>query len=248
MPSPQVERDVRFLKVYSLVSTLVLLALVGSKTLEGQSPRQRFTEIDVERINVVEGSGQVAMVISNSARQTRVIWEGREQPTTIVQPRPAAGLIFVDAAGNEVGGLIYNANITPGGGFEAVRSLTFDQHNQDQVIAIQYVDGSAGRRYGLSVWDRPSAITSKEMADALQGARDEQTMSARLGPLAKARGVTVRPGLQRIFLGSQNGTPSLRMADVQGRDRVRMVIGQDDQPRLEFLDAAGSVVYALPPR
>ncbi len=63
----KLEREVRWLKVYAAVATLCCAVFVASAfTL--QSRRQKFEEIDVERINVVEKDGKLRMVISNQER------------------------------------------------------------------------------------------------------------------------------------------------------------------------------------
>lgn len=58
----KLEKEVRTLKAYVVVATLLCAVLVAAFTM--QSRKQKFGEIDVERINVVEKDGQVKMVIS----------------------------------------------------------------------------------------------------------------------------------------------------------------------------------------
>src|SRR6476646_4074910 len=74
--SQQLERDVRFLKRYSIVMTATLLVVsVGAFV---RPPRhEKFGEIDVERINVVEPDGKYRMVISNTPRSIGPIYKGK---------------------------------------------------------------------------------------------------------------------------------------------------------------------------
>ena len=67
----KLEKEVRFLKIYALASTLgfSLLLLASFKS----SKHQKFEEIDVERINIVEKDGSLKMVISNQEKQTGFI-------------------------------------------------------------------------------------------------------------------------------------------------------------------------------
>jgi hypothetical protein len=248
MTLDQVERQLRVLKMYAVISTVAFLIAVVAVTGDAQSQRQRFTEIDVERINVVEPDGRPAMVIANSQRMVRVILEGKELESRLAPQRRSAGMIFMDQQGNEVGGLIYGATVNADGSYNATRTLTFDQHNQDQVVGIQYQDNGSARSYGLSMWDRPPQLTMKEMMTALAATTDSQSVEERLGPIAKAKGITRRPGLRRVFLGSQNGTPALRLSDVEGRERVRVLVDADNTPRMEFLDEQGKVTYSVPQR
>lgn len=53
-------------------------------------------------------------------------------------------------------------------------------------------------------------------------------------------------GSPRIFLGSPNRTAVLGMRDTARRDRIRLSVDSSDEPRLEFLNAAGDVVLMLP--
>ena len=245
MTVDRLERQLRWLQVYAVCSTVLFLASLGAVTTYTQNQRQRFAEIDVERINVVEPDGKTAMVIANSQRMTRSIVDGREVAAGTAPQRRTAGLIFVDQQGNEVGGLIYGVTVNADGTYNATRSFTIDQHQQDQVIGIQYQDNGRNRAYGLGVWDRPTEMTMRDLANALEGA-DPSQVEQRLTALAKAKGVTRRPGLRRVFLGSQNGTPALRLSDIDGRERLRLFIESDGTPKLEFLDAQGRVVSSLP--
>ena len=62
-------RELRLLQAW-VVATTAGLAILGMSWLgEAQATRTRFTEIDVERINIVESDGRVRLVIANGARQ-----------------------------------------------------------------------------------------------------------------------------------------------------------------------------------
>src|SRR6267142_1353736 len=102
----RLEREVRCLKIYATVATLVCAVFVLSAfALQGK--KQKFEEIDVERINIVEKDGKLRMVISNEARQHPGIANGK-----IIQrkgPRPP-GMIFFNHLGDEMGGLIFGDN------------------------------------------------------------------------------------------------------------------------------------------
>ncbi|MBC8085586.1 MAG: hypothetical protein H7Z21_20500, partial [Hymenobacter sp.] len=61
-------RQLRWLKIYTLMSTLVFVALLFMAFSRNHMP-PRFQEIEVERINVVEKDGTLKMVISNQEKQ-----------------------------------------------------------------------------------------------------------------------------------------------------------------------------------
>jgi hypothetical protein len=49
-----------------------------------------------------------------------------------------------------------------------------------------------------------------------------------------------------VFLGSQDRTAALRLMDTNGRKRIRIVVDTSNEPRMEFVDEAGKVVFSLP--
>ena len=248
MTIDQLTRDVRLLKTYAVTMTaLVVVLLLGGIGL-AQNQRTKFVEIDVERINVVDANGKVAFVLANPQRMPGPSIGGKELPRELSQGRTgSAGMLFVDAQGNEVGGLLYGARVRPDGTYSASASLTFDQHNQDQVVGVQYADTAEGRAYGLSVWDRPTKISLQDLAGLMTTIPDRQTREARFRELAQERGETVT-GARRVFVGSQDRTASVRVMDTTGRDRVRVLVDATNNPRIEFLDENGAVTYSLPPR
>jgi hypothetical protein len=86
----KLEKEVRFLKIYASVATLVCAVFLFSAFLM-QSKKQKFEEIDVERINIVEKNGKLDMVISNHERQHPGIVNGKIIERK--EPRPP-GMIF----------------------------------------------------------------------------------------------------------------------------------------------------------
>jgi len=247
MTLSQLEREVRVLKVYSAISTVLIVFALLMGQGRAQSSRLRFAEIDAERINIVEADGRLSLVLANTQRMPGPMLAGKELAKELSAGRiGSAGLIFVDAQGNEVGGLAYSAAVRPDGTYSAGSSFTFDQHNQDQVIGFQYDDSGSRRAYGLSVWDRPTKVTIAEMLDAAKGAPDREARHKQFAELLKARGDV--SGSRRIFLGSENRTAALRLADAAGRERVRISVDDSSAARMEFLDESGKVIYALPDR
>src|SRR6476660_5534331 len=77
--SQQLERDVKFLKRYAVVSTAVMVVgCVAAFNRAGPVPdKQKFTEIDVERINIVEPDGKYRLVISNRPRSIGPVYKGK---------------------------------------------------------------------------------------------------------------------------------------------------------------------------
>src|SRR5215467_3457634 len=155
------ERDVRFLKRYAVVMTALLV--VTATAAFTRSAHEKFTEIDVERINVVEPDGHYRMVISNRPRSIGPIYKG-EPFGYKGGGRP--GIIFFNDEGTENGGLTFTGSscadsvaVTAGrrcakGDYSASTHMSFDQFNQDQVLNLDYRDENGRRLIGFSVNDR----------------------------------------------------------------------------------------------
>src|SRR5215475_266480 len=92
-----------FLKSYAVLMTL----LVGVQSLAAfrqSAQKARFTELDVERINIVEPDGKLRMVISNRPRSIGPVYQGK--PFGYAGgTRP--GIIFFNDEGTENGGLTF---------------------------------------------------------------------------------------------------------------------------------------------
>ena len=59
----KLEKEVRFWKIYAAMTTL-FCALFFLSAFATNSRKQKFEEIDVERINIVEKDGRLRMAIS----------------------------------------------------------------------------------------------------------------------------------------------------------------------------------------
>jgi len=234
----KLERDVRFLKLYAVASTVICLALVTA-AFRQPSERPKFEEIDVERINIVEKDGRLRMVLSNEARQHPGIVNGKVIPRN--GPRPP-GILFFDQRGDEMGGLIFGEN----GGDGHFGSFTFDKVRNDQTIAFRHLEGDDGSyETGLAMWQQPDVPYDVVNAkiEAARGLADEAERKTALQALRDSHELTT----PRLFLGKRrDDATALEMSDLDGRARFRIVVPPSGDPRLEFLDSAGSVVLNLP--
>jgi hypothetical protein len=249
------ERDVRFLKRYAVVTTVLLL--VGAAAAFVRPPRhEKFTEIDVERINVVEPDGKYRLVISNRPRSIGPIYKGK--PFGYAGGgRP--GLIFFNDEGTENGGLTFtgsrcegDSSITTGreckkGEYYASTHMSFDQFNQDQVLNLDYTDRNGLRLTGISVNDRANAdiYDLVKERDSIMKIADTAARAAGMRRWAAPRnGVPLN--VQRMFVGRDPSKSAvLNLSDANGKPRLRLVVDSLGAARIEFLDAAGKVTRAL---
>ncbi len=240
----QIRRELRLLKGYALFTTVILGVLTLSAF--GQQ-KQRFAEIDVERINIVEPDGKLRMVISNRPRSIGPIYKG--QPFGYPGGgRP--GIIFFNDEGTENGGLTFTGRRNADGRYQASSGFSFDQFNQDQVLYFQYNDNNGTRRMGFTIADRADRdiFEMVKERDSIQAAH---TDTATRNP-AMRRWAEQRPGgrplfAQRVYVGRDPARSAVvNLSDPEGRVRLRMVVDSSGTPSLEFLDAAGTVTRKLP--
>lgn len=231
----QLERRMRRHQRISVVS-LLALTVAATAAFQTKDTTGRFTELTVERLNVVEPDGQLVLAIANSARLPDPLIAGK----TIETPRTGPGIIFFDGKGWEVGGLTYSTRERENG-YSASGHFAFDQFRNDQVVYLSYQDNGTRKTAGLYVVDRARSPRIDEilaMRDQLQKTTGDEKKALE----DKMRGTSA----QRIFVGSEEENAMVRLRDRAGRDRIRMSVNAQGVAQLEFLDENGKVVDRLP--
>jgi len=233
------ERDVRFLKLYAMLSTLALAVFF----LTGFSKDQptKFTEINVERLNLVEKDGRNVLVMANSDRMPAPIVSGKVFKR---QGARSPGLLFYNGKGDENGGLTFGSSTTPEGTYRASAVLLFDQYNQDQTVGIMYSDSNGRRNAGLTVWDRPDKPVW-EIVGPIQEMKEGPEKTALITKLQQAGNL----GATRLFVGKRpDKSAQLSIADTKGRVRLLVSVDADGNPKITFFDESGKETYTLPPQ
>jgi hypothetical protein len=232
-------RELRFLRAYAIVTSLVLIVLCGVAFRQAGAVRN-LGEISVERINVVDADGTLRMVISNKDRMHPGVMDG----VTIDRPRPVAGMLFFNDEGDEVGGLTYTGR-DANGTRRANAGIMFDQLKQDQTIGISYSETDGRRSAGLQVWDRSDKPLS-ELIRKLNGANKIQDAAERQKAIAAIR-AAAPPGPRRVFVGKTvDRAATVSLADADGKPRLTMTVDPAGNPRIEFLDVNGKVIARVP--
>jgi hypothetical protein len=223
------------LEAYAAVSLLIFGVLAFSAFVQ---TKQKYDEISVERINVVEKNGQLRAVIANTDRMPAPIIDGKAFKT-----ERAPGMIFYNGLGDECGGLIFGA-VKGGDKYGAYGGLTFDQYRQSQAVGLIYNDHTGSRQVGLSVWDRPetSVIELMQRREAVEKMPDGTVKEVARKSL---RDSEFSP--TRIFVGkSKEREAKVTLYDAKGNARINMMVDATGTPRLDFLDQSGKVIYSLP--
>jgi hypothetical protein len=158
-------------------------------------------------------------------------------------PDPAA-LMFYDGEGNECGGLVFGSGTGADGHHTQSLSLTFDAYQQDHISQLISVEEDGRRRYGLLFVDRPHTPFG-DVTARLQQIRAMPAGSAQR--MAWARLVATQEVVRGFFGRPEDGTVEIALYDGNKRPRLRVTVGLEGDPALEFLDAAGRVTYRLAP-
>jgi hypothetical protein len=203
-----------------------------------------FKNINVENINIVDKDGTVRMRLFNNDHITQAIVDGKDILPGHRQNDPIAGVMFYNGEGDECGGLIFGSKRDEKGNYESGASITFDQYKQDQVVQIHYSDDNGQKNYGFSVYDRPNTPLP-ELMD-----KHHNIINSELSEVEKDRELDKiwEGNTERAFMGKNSkGEVTVQLSDSKGNPRIRMVIDDNDEPRMEFLDGEGNVTYKLPP-
>lgn len=235
--SPRTARN-----AYVVAATLCGLLGIVAFTRAGQT--HRFTEIDVERVNIVAPDGKPRLVISNAERAPDVVINGK---TYHRSGSNEAGMIFYNEEGSENGGMGFSGH-TEKGHVAADAGFMFDQYGQDQTVGITYDEHDGRRSAGLRVWDRPDRPINL-LADMVEPIKQMPEGPEKTRRMTAVRDSALKLGLggaQRVFVGKQpNKTATVVLADAQSRPRLRLVVDSAGTARIEFLDDAGRVTRTL---
>lgn len=234
-------RQIRSLKLYCTVVTLAAAVLVLA-AFQAAPARQKFEQIDVQRINVVEPDGKLDMVITNKALLPDPIVGGKTfKRSGEAQP----GMIFYNGSGDEDGGLVFGSNTAPGHS-DAGAALLFDQYQQDQTVGIMYNEENRKRTAGLYVWDRPDKSVA-DLYDKYTALEKAQPGPARDKMIQQMRAAGDL-GALRAFVGKNSaGDAVLRFADANGHNRLIIGVAPSGTASIQFLDESGKVVYSVAP-
>jgi len=231
----KLRKRLHLLETYCIISMLIFAVLAFSAFTH--SP-DKFTEIDVERLNIRERNGQLVMVVSNKDRMPDPIINGKAWKTE----RPA-GMLFYNGLGDENGGIVFGT-VEGKGQYGSYAGLSFDKYKQAQAMALVYNDHNGKYRAGLQIWDRPEV----PLSDILT--RREEIAKFPDGEAKTAANKKLEAGNfspTRVYIGKNDQRESeVTLYDATGKARIKMLVAADGMPKLEFLDASGKATYTLP--
>lgn len=231
-------------RLYERVALTVCAVALSAIAVSSFSARaatrvERFDEIVVKRMRVVDASGKTRLLLSGKPMPEGTI-DGRVL-TRAGGPRQVAGLMFFNDQGDEQGGLTYSG--TAG---EQSGTLTFDAWHQDQALEIQHADSPSGSDSFVAGNELPTTSLAQIAPEffreynALHTDEERQALRARYRREGKF-------GRQRWLIGNRAGSSEVRLNDTKGRLRLLLHVDADGKAHIDFLDENGTVTKSITP-
>jgi hypothetical protein len=243
------KKELIFLRTFAVATVLGMLFLTTSAFKN--TGNQKFSEIDVERINVVEKDGTVKMVITNVARFPNGSDKINGRATN-EDRKKRSGMLFFNEDGIECGGFIYDGQKNANGHSSGL-SLTYDQYDGDQVMQLLTQDYQEGdKRFvssGLMFNDRPSKESQSRTATIMKeldelGKKDPKAAEEKYKTY-ESQGLI--GGAPRVMLGkSRSENNGLFLFDNKGMPRAMFYVDKENNAKLDFFDEKGNVIASLP--
>ena len=220
------------------------LFIIISAYRQKDSSNEKFDEISVDRINIVDKKGVTKMVI---ASQDMLRKDAKGINTVDFN---YSGMLFRNEEGEECGGLIYNGKKTATGQ-ESDAGLTFDQYNQDQVININHSESVDSDRSaindGITIIQRPDYTKKKEEYKLYA---DIENMNVTKEQKDSVKGYYADQGVvsrRRLFLGVDRGVKNnkpynetgLFIKNKMGNIIMKIFVDYDNIPHFEVYDPNG---------
>lgn len=243
------KRELVYLRAFA-VTTVVGMIFITSLAFK-VNENQKFDEIDVERINIVEKDGTVKMIITNVERFPNGNDKVNERPTN-ENRKKRSGMLFYNEDGIESGGFIYDGQKNKNGHSSGL-SLTYDQYDGDQVMQLLTQDYQQGdKRFvssSLAFNDRPSKESQLKTAEIMKELeelrkKDPKTMEIKQKEYEE-KGLI--GGVPRVLLGktrSQNN--GLFLFDDKGLIKAMFYVDKENNAKLDFYDEQGNTVASFP--
>ncbi|UPQ78192.1 hypothetical protein M0M57_11215 [Flavobacterium azooxidireducens] len=243
------KRELVFLRSFATASACIVVFL--SFMAFNQTGNQRFNEIDVERINIIEPDGTVKMIITNVGRFPNGKDTINNRPTN-VNRKKRSGMLFFNEDGIECGGFIYDGQ-KKGNGHSSGLSLTYDQYDGDQVMQLltqDYTEGEKRRVTSSLVFnDRPAKETQQrnhEISMEIEALRQKNPAEAQK-KLQEYEAQGLIGGAPRIMLGqSRSQNNGLFLFDDKGMPKAMFYVDKENKAKLDFFDDKGTVIASFP--
>ncbi|MGB0522658.1 MAG: hypothetical protein ACPGJS_06845, partial [Flammeovirgaceae bacterium] len=142
------------------------------------------------------------------------------------ESRGAPGMLFYNHKGNEAGGLIFDS-FQEDSSYYNYQHLSFDQFDNDQVVALTNNEANGFHRKGLTINQLPYDQDLYDFFDSVDSIMAANPNLTREQARRKMVGINYRNGkgmIQRLFVGSENGKSKIQLSDTKGTTRIEMGI------------------------
>ena len=242
-------KELVFLRTFALATAIGIVFIATSAFKK--SGNQKFTEIDVERINIVESDGTVKMVITNVEKFPNGKDKINGRPTN-EERKKRSGMLYFNEDGIECGGFIYDGEKNASGHSSGL-SLTYDQYDGDQVMQLLTQDYKEGdKRFvssGLMFNDRPSkesqVVTAKIMKELDELGKKDPKAADEKYKMYETQGLI--GGAPRVMLGkSRSENNGLFLFDNKGMPRAMFYVDKENNAKLDFFNEKGDTIASFP--
>jgi hypothetical protein len=242
---------VKRLQLTVAVLTGVNLFILITSYRQKREQQEKFDEISVDRINIVDKKGVTKMVIASEDMLRKDAKGFNSEGFTY------SGLLFRNEEGEECGGLIYNGKKTTTGQ-HADAGLTFDQYNQDQVINLNHeeiVDSSEITvNDGLTILQRPDYKKKEEEYKTYEQIDKMNLLREQRDSIRAYYANKEVIGARRMFLGTSRGVKDskpynetgLFIKNRGGKVVMKMFVDYNNVPHFEVYEPGGKKkIYEL---
>ncbi|MEO8085380.1 MAG: hypothetical protein ABI763_01095 [Bacteroidota bacterium] len=213
-----------------VLNTFILLEFLDKKK------KEKFEEIDVERINVVEKSGKIDIVFANKSSLPSPVTNGR----VLYDPKDRGpGILIFNDDGEESGGYVF-------GNWGSHFSM--DQYKQDQVLYMQVINDEETKKTATAgYWvapqsDKYTSDVIDRMLDSINAIPDKQRSEQ-----AKNKFLETIDSHNKVFVGkNRHDETGLFLFDKKTNPRLRAYVDTTGKAKIDYLDETGKVIYSLP--
>lgn len=189
-----------------------------------------FDELTVGKLKVAGKNNIPRLILTHEIGTAK--FDGVELPR--MAPPKAAGIIYLDPKGNEVGGIGWGGE---GNETFAVNKLDYTG-TPIEAIGLRRIQSEGLNQAQLVIEDHPKEdieIDAGKLADEI---RTENYGSE----VVKLQ----RQMVNRVTLGVENHNAELKIKDNMGRDRIVLSVDELNEPVIKILDEEGKVISKFP--
>ncbi len=243
------KKELVVLRIFALVAVVGIIFLTGVSFSTHQN--QKFGEIDVQRINIVEPDGTVKMIITNVDRfpngESKI-----NNRNTNARRKKRSGMLFFNEDGIESGGFIYDGQKNENG-HSAGLSLTYDQYDGDQVMQLLTTDHKKGDQRivssSLVFNDRPAGESQQKTGEIMKELEElkKKDPAAAQEKYKEYEAQGHIGGAPRVMLGkTRSENNGLFLFDDQGRPKAMFYVDKNNQAKLDFFNDEGKIQASFP--